>query len=62
MTTLFRTHIEAPISGLHSAKTPPTAFGEFLEQLADITCLLALFFGAFYGMPYALVLLERFFG
>lgn len=55
-------HIEAPIAGLHDTKTPPTALGEFLEQLADVACLLALFFGAFYGMPYVLVLLERTFG
>ena len=58
----LRTHIEVPISGLHPAKVPPNAFGEFLEQLADVACLLALFFGAFCGMPFALSLLEHFFG
>lgn len=60
MTNIF--HIEPPVKGLHPAKTPPTAFGEFLENLTDIACLLALFFGAFYGMPFALAMLERFFG
>ena len=54
--------IEAPVKGLHDAKTPPTDFGEFLENCADVACLLALFFGAFYGMPFALAMLERVFG
>lgn len=42
--------IEAPIKGLHPAKAPPSAFGEFLEDtLPLIVFVIAI--GAFLWAP-----------
>ena len=47
----MRTTIEAPIKGIHPAKTPPTRLVEFVESAAEIAMLALLFGGALFIMP-----------
>lgn len=42
--------IEAPIKGLHPAKTPPTWFGEFLEDTVPLI-IFAIAMAAFLWAP-----------
>ena len=44
-------HPQAPIEGLHSAKTPLTTFGHFLESVAEWLMLIALFGGVLFVLP-----------
>lgn len=40
-------HIDPPIKGLHDAKTPPSALGEFIEVLFGMVFFVILFWGSF---------------
>lgn len=42
--------IKTPIAGLHPAKTPPTRFGEFLEDTLPL-CVFVLVMVAFLWAP-----------
>ncbi len=50
--------IDTPIKGLHPAKTPPTRFGEFLEDtLPLIVFVIAI--GAFLWAPVLIVWFDK---